>query len=114
MEVERKLGNGAFGVTYKVEDETSSREYALKDILCKNDNQIKNAIREVETMTQISHENVISMIDAEQFRDQRYKLHMTLCDKCLQILKFPKLSVFLTMSLWMPIIISSFKGKFVC
>ena len=27
-------------------------------------------------MTQISHENVISMIDAEQFRDQRYKLHM--------------------------------------
>ena len=78
LRIQRKLGNGAFGVTYKVEDETSSREYALKDILCKNDNQIKNAIREVETMTQISHENVISMIDAEQFCDQRYKLHMTL------------------------------------
>ena len=42
-------------------------------MLCKNDNQIKNAIREVETMTQISHENVISMIDVQQFRDQRYK-----------------------------------------
>ena len=78
LRIQRKLGNGAFDVTYKVEDETSSREYALKDILCKNDNQIKNAIREVETMTQISHENVISLIDAEQFRDQRYKLHMTL------------------------------------
>lgn len=48
----------------------------MKDIPCKNDKQIKNAIREVQTTKQISHENVISMIDAEQFRDQRHKPHM--------------------------------------
>lgn len=66
LRIQQKLGSGFFGVVYKVEDEAyaSSRVYALKDIPCKNDKQIKNAIREVQTMKQISHKNVISMIDA--------------------------------------------------
>ena len=76
IRIKQRLGNGVFGVIYKVKDEASSRVYALKHILCKPDKQIKNAIREVQTMKQICHENVISMTDAEQFRDQRYKLHM--------------------------------------
>ena len=38
LRIQRKFGNGAFGVVYKVEDEASSREYTLKDILRKNDN----------------------------------------------------------------------------
>ncbi|CAH3174431.1 unnamed protein product [Porites lobata] len=64
LRIQQKLGSGFFGVVYKVKDEASSRVYALKDIPWKNDKQIKNAIREVQTMKQISHKNVISIIDA--------------------------------------------------
>ena len=46
---------------------SSSRVYALKDILCKNQAAIRNAFREVETMKQISHENVIAIIGADQY-----------------------------------------------
>ena len=43
--------------------------------MCVKGSDIKNAIREVRTMNQISHENVISVIAAEQFQDAR-GLHM--------------------------------------
>ena len=75
LRIQRRLGNGAFGVVYKVIDEASSRVYALKDVVCLNTSEIRNAIREVQTMNQISHENVISVIGAEQFRDSQ-GLHM--------------------------------------
>ena len=74
LRIQQRLGNGAFGVVYKVIDETSN-VYALKDVVCLNGSDIRNAIREVRTMNQISHENVISVIAAEQFRDAR-GLHM--------------------------------------
>ena len=47
LRIQQKLGNGAFGVVYKVIDETSSNVYALKDIKCLKDSDIRNAIREV-------------------------------------------------------------------
>ena len=75
LQIQQRLGNGAFGVVYKVIDETSSIVYALKDVMCLNDSDMPNAIREVQTMNRISHENVISVIAAEQFRDAR-GLHM--------------------------------------
>ena len=75
LRIQHRLGNGAFGVVYKVIDETYSNVYALKDVMCLNDSDIRNAIREVQTMNQISHENVISVIAAEQFQDAR-GLHM--------------------------------------
>lgn len=74
LRIRQRLGNGAFGVVYKVIDETSN-VYALKDVVCLSGSDILNAIREVRTMNQISHENVISMIAAEQFRDAQ-GLHM--------------------------------------
>lgn len=74
LRIQQRLGNGAFGVVYKVIDETSN-VYALKDVVCSNRSDIRNAIREVRTMKQISHENVISMIAAERFRDAQ-GLHM--------------------------------------
>ena len=74
LRIQQRLGNGAFGVVYKVIDETSN-VYALKDVLCLKGSDIRNAIREVRTMHQISHENVISVIAAEQFQDAR-GLHM--------------------------------------
>ena len=75
LRIQQRLGNGAFGVVYKVIDETSN-VYALKDVVCLNGSDIRNAIREVRTMNQISHENVISVIAAEQFRDAHGSLHM--------------------------------------
>ena len=75
LRIQQRLGSGAFGVVYKVKDEASSRVYALKDVLCLNVSQIRDAIREVQTMNQISHDNVISVIDADKVRDAQ-GLHM--------------------------------------
>ena len=75
LRIQQRLGNGAFGVVYKVRDETTSVVYALKDVLCLNTAAILNAIREVQTMNQISHENVIAVIGADQFSDTQ-GLHM--------------------------------------
>ena len=73
--VQQRLGNGAFGVVYKVKDETYSTVYALKDILCKDKAQIEDAIREVKTMQKLSHENVISVLGADHLKDAQ-GLHM--------------------------------------
>ena len=73
--MQQRLGYGAFGVVYKVRDETTSTDYALKDVFCLNASEIRNAIREVQTMNRISHKNVIAVIGAYQFRDTQ-GLHM--------------------------------------
>ena len=73
--VQQRLGNGAFGVVYKVKDEAYSTVYALKDVLCKDKAQIEGAIREVKTMQKLSHENVISVLGADHLKDAQ-GLHM--------------------------------------
>ena len=70
-----KLGEGGFGVVNKVKDAETSTVYALKEILCSADSDIDNALHEVEIMKQISHENVIAVIEAYQFRTSQ-GLHM--------------------------------------
>ena len=55
LQIQRTLGNGAFGVVYKVRDVASSKIYALRDVACSNASAIRKACREVETMYQISH-----------------------------------------------------------
>ena len=67
--IQQRLGNGAFGVVYKVNETATSRMYAMKDILCLNESAIRNAIREVETMYQISHVGVIQINGVDQFTD---------------------------------------------
>ncbi|XP_068680550.1 serine/threonine-protein kinase 35-like [Montipora foliosa] len=67
--IQQRLGNGAFGVVYKAKDKASSRTYALKDILCLNQSAARNAIREVETMNLISHQNVIEVLGVDSFTD---------------------------------------------
>ena len=61
VNIQQRLGNGAFGVVYKVIEEGTSKVYAMKDILCLNDSAIRNAIREASTLNLISHENVIAI-----------------------------------------------------
>ena len=73
--VQQRLGNGAFGVAYKVKDEAYSTVYALKDVFCKDKAQIEDAIREVKTMQKLSHENVISVLGADHLKDAQ-GLHM--------------------------------------
>ena len=75
LTIQQRIGSGAFGVVYKVKEETTSIDYALKDVLCLNGSEIRNAVREVQTMYQISHENVIAVINADQIRDAE-GLHM--------------------------------------
>ena len=75
--VQCRLGNGAFGVVYKVKDEASYEDYALKDVLCLNVSAIRNAVREATTLKKISHPNVIAVIGADKFQDSK-GLHMLL------------------------------------
>ena len=34
VNIQQRLGNGAFGVVYRVIEERTSKVYAMKDILC--------------------------------------------------------------------------------
>lgn len=77
VNIQQRLGNGAFGVVYKVIEEGKSKVYAMKDILCLNDSAIRNAIREAFTLSRISHEYVIAILRVGEFRDSR-GLHMLL------------------------------------
>ena len=76
VRVEQHLGRGAFGDVYKVRDEARSKVYALKDVLCLNVSQVLDAIREAETLCEISHENIIALKRADRFVDSQNNLHM--------------------------------------
>ena len=67
LRILQPLGSGAFGDVYKVKDRASSRVYALKDILCTDPSEIDDVIREVTTLYQLSHENVIAIKDVDRF-----------------------------------------------
>ena len=77
VNIQQRLGNGAFGVVYKVIEERTSKVYAMKDILCLYSSAIRNAIREASTLNRISHENVIAIVSVGQF-DDGGGLHMLL------------------------------------
>ena len=77
VRIQQRLGNGAFGVVYKVKDEASSIVYALKDVLCLNASALRNAVREATTLNKITHQNVIAVVGADDFRDGK-GLHMLL------------------------------------
>ena len=78
VNIQQRLGNGAFGVVYKVMVEGKSEVYAMKDILCLNDSAFINAIREAYTLHRISHKNVIEIVRVGEFRDRRGSRHMLL------------------------------------
>ena len=73
--IKRRLGSGAFGVVYKVKEKSSCKVYALKDVLCLDKWAINSALREIETMSRISHENVVAIKDSAKLRDDQ-GLHM--------------------------------------
>ena len=75
LTIQERLGNGAFGVVYRVKEQGSSNVYALKDVQCENVPAIENALREVHTLSQVDHENVITIVGAHQFLD-RHSYHV--------------------------------------
>ena len=52
-----------------MQDEATSRVFTLKDALIFKGSDIRNVVREVETIKQISHKNVIAVIGADHFSD---------------------------------------------
>ena len=75
VRIQQRLGNGNFGVVYKVKDEGNSKVYALKDVLCLNASALRNALREAITLNKISHQNVIAVMGADEFRDSKGLTH---------------------------------------
>jgi len=78
VRIQQRLGNGAFGVVYKVKDEAIFTVYALKDVLCLNDPALRIAVREATTLNKIFHQNVIAVVEADQFLDSEGFKHMLL------------------------------------
>ena len=81
VRIQQRLGNGAFGVVYKVIDEATSSVYALKDVVCLIASDLQNAVHEAQTLNKISHKNVIAVVGVDQFRNKQ-GLHMLLLTEC--------------------------------
>ena len=82
LTIRQRLESGAFGVVYKVTDETTSTDYALKEIPCLNASEILNAIREGQTIKQISHGNGIAVTDADLLCDAHGLKMLILTEYC--------------------------------
>ena len=82
LRIQRRLGNGAFGVVYKVKDVESSRVFALKDVLCEDTSEILDVIREVITLNEISHDNVIAVEGADQLLNAQGVHMLILTEYC--------------------------------
>ena len=67
-----KIGEGGFGVVYKVTDEDTAADFALKDVLC----EAYNGTHEVHALQQLRHENVINFIAACIKRDSENQLRL--------------------------------------
>lgn len=78
LEIQSKLGSGAFGVVYKARDLLSSLPvfYALKDVVCCNTSSLGKAISEVETLRRLDHDYIVKIIAADQFEDRRGGFHV--------------------------------------
>jgi NIMA (never in mitosis gene a)-related kinase len=60
-EIVRSIGRGSFGTVYLVRDVNTNAEYALKEILCQNENEINNAMREGFNASYLKHENLVEI-----------------------------------------------------
>lgn len=82
LAIEKRIGNGAFGVVYKVRDQGNEQTYALKDIPCENPSAIRKAIREVETLCKVNHSNVVKIVGADEYNYRGYRHVLILTEFC--------------------------------
>ena len=59
--LESKIGTGAFGIVYKAIG-NKTLTYAVKDIICKNNDDLENVLDEVHALGSCRHKNVVSLI----------------------------------------------------
>ena len=74
--IQQQLGHGGFGVVHKVNDVATSIEYALKDVVCKDESDKSAVENEILTLRNISHPNVISIIESGDYKDTEGLRHM--------------------------------------
>lgn len=74
--LQQKLGAGAFGTVSKAIDESTFTEYAFKDITCQGPQMYDAALKEIQTLNRISHENVIKFIGADRGYDGNGVMHI--------------------------------------
>ncbi len=60
-----KLGEGTYGVVYKVKDKQSDRIVALKKIWLENEDEgmPSTAMREIAILKELDHVNIVKLLD---------------------------------------------------
>lgn len=77
--IQQQIGAGAFGVVNKVKEEATATEYALKDVVCRDQSEMLAVMNEIQTLSKIStHENVISINGAGYYSDYQGLQHMSI------------------------------------
>jgi parallel beta-helix repeat protein len=61
--IKRKIGDGAQGVVYEVEHNTSKTAYAMKVICCADQEQVNLALKEIKVLLQLRHPSIVSYVD---------------------------------------------------
>lgn len=76
LTIEQVLGEGGFGVVYRVRDVASAELLALKDIPCQNPAAIDGALDEIKTLNSLAHPNIIKLMAADQLIDTQGTHHV--------------------------------------
>ena len=58
------LGSGFFGTVYKIKDNVNNI-YALKEVICRNQDSFNAVKREVYTMSKARHERIVQILDSD-------------------------------------------------
>ena len=63
---EERLGEGAFGIVYKVRD-TFNKAYAIKDIKCSSQSDYESANNEVESLINLHHNHIMKIFAVDTY-----------------------------------------------
>jgi hypothetical protein len=67
-EILGRLGRGSFGIVYKVINTSTSEVFALKSISYQSENELQMIQKEISVLKELSHPNVIHLIDYFQLK----------------------------------------------
>ena len=74
--IEDKLGEGTYGIVYKVRSKKNGQYYALKQIKPENeeDGISSTSLREICTLSQIKHPNIVTLFDVVNIVDEVFMI----------------------------------------